>query len=525
MAKKAKRGSTDELQHSVEIERKFEIPLDFAVPDLADLPGVASVDEPLVHHLEATYLDTEDLRLLTHRWVLRRRTGGVDDGWHLKQPLTGGDRDELHHPLGRSPARMPAAVEKAIAVYVRGAKLLPIARLSTTRTVRSLRDESGAELAQVMLDAVDAASLNADGSVRDATTWHEAEVELGRGDSALLRALGERLHEAGARPSASGSKLAQALQARLDAEPLAEVAPPSRYGPATAVGVILVYLAGEVANLQANDPQVRVDAPDAVHQMRVAARRLRSALGTFRSLFDASVTDPIREELQWLGTELGMARDVEVIRDHLLEAVAAEPAGLRHGPVVPRIRSAMAARYREAHAHGVTQMNSRRYFDLLDSLDALVADPPLAEHAAALPVEELLRLVRRTWKRISKLHDGLEQLTDPHERDLQLHEVRKAAKRARYAGEALSATFGQPAKVFASRTAGIQSVLGEHQDTVVIRAELEALAQAAEEAGEPSFTYGRLHALEQSRGDRTETDFAAAWASATERSVLRWLKS
>jgi CHAD domain-containing protein len=523
MAKKAKRASEDERQHNIEIEQKFEVPLDFTLPDVSDLPGVASVDEPLVHQLEATYLDTADLRLLTRHWELRRRTGGVDAGWHLKRPLAGGDRDELQYPLGRSAGRVPAAVAKAIAVYTRGAEPVPIATLSTTRTVRSLRDPDGAELAQIMLDIVDATALHPDGTARDATTWHEVEVELVQGDKALLRALAERLHESGARPSPSVSKLAHALQARLDAEPLPVLGPPNRYGPATAVGVILGYLAVEVAHLQVNDPEVRVDRPDAVHQTRVASRRLRSALGTFRPLFDASRTDPIRDELKWLGTELGMARDVEVIRDHLLEAVKAEPAELRHGPVAQRIRAAMAERYTEAHAHGVTQLNSQRYFDLLNALDALITDPPLAEHAGALPVEELVRLVRRTWKKISKLHTVLDQLTDPHRRDLQLHEVRKAAKRARYAGEALTATFGQHAKDYADRMAGIQSVLGDHQDTVVIRQELEALARSAEEAGEPSFTYGRLHALEQTRGDRTEAEFAAAWQAATQRSVLHWL--
>jgi CHAD domain-containing protein len=529
MAKpKARRSGKDALERSVEIEQKFELPPDFALPDLGDQPCVATVDEPVVHQLEATYFDTADLRLLTHTWVLRRRTGGDDAGWHLKRPLAGGDRDELHHPLGRSTSVVPAALQRTVAVHARGHALVPIARLSTNRTVRSLRDEAGTELAQVMLDDVDATSFDAAGAVRDASTWHELEIELVAGDKSLLLPLAHRLREAGARPSSSVSKLVQALQGRLAEEPVHPVGPPSQYGPASAVGVVLAYLAGEVVHLQSNDPLVRADTDDAVHQMRVASRRMRSALATFRPLFDPAVTEPIRDELQWLGVELGSARDVEVVRDHLLAQVAAEPADLRRGPVARRIRATMATRYREAHKHGVSQLSSPRYYALLDALDALVSAPPLAEHAAALPVEELLTLTWRTWTRIRKLHDALEpggvQAPGAHERDLVLHEIRKSAKRARYAGEALQASFGTPAKRYAELMAQIQESLGDHQDSVVARGVLLAIAEEAEAAGESTFTYGRLHALEQARGDSTEQAFATAWAAASQGSVRAWLK-
>jgi CHAD domain-containing protein len=45
--------------------------------------------------------------------------------------------------------------------------------------------------------------------------------------------------------------------------------------------------------------------------MRVATRRLRSALATYRQLFDAQRTEPVRQELAWLGTALGKPRDAE----------------------------------------------------------------------------------------------------------------------------------------------------------------------------------------------------------------------
>ena len=110
------------------------------------------------------------------------------------------------------------------------------------------------------------------------------------------------------------------------------------------------------------------------------------------------------------------------------------------------------------------------------------------------------------------------------QRDTVLHEIRKSAKRARYAGEALTASFGGPAKKYADAMADIQSSLGDHQDSVVAREVILAIADEAEAAGEPTFTYGRLHALEQARGDSTEQAFTKAWTAAAAESVRAWMR-
>ncbi len=532
MAKRKRSGKAraGRLAASVEIEQKFEVPDGFVIPDLSALAlgtnGVVAVDEPVVHELAATYVDTVDLDLLARRWVLRRRTGGTDAGWHLKRPSADGARDELSHPAGRSATVVPAAVQREVAVFVRGKKLQPIARLSSRRTVVSLRDAEGEAAAEVMIDDVDAVAFGADGAELGTSRWRELEVELGSGDADLLLSVVKAVRAAGATPSASPSKLDQALRPRLNGTHPEPPAVPHDLGPSHAVGVVLAYLAQEVMHLQEQDPRVRQDAPDAVHQMRVASRRLRSALATYRELFDREVTEPIRTELQWLGVELGAARDVEVVRDHLIGEVAAEPAALRHGPVVKRIGSAMAARYKAAHVRGVAAMTSPRYYALLDALDALVGRPPLAEDAAGKPVEALTGLTRRTWRRIKRQHAELAALAPSavHERDLVLHEIRKSAKRARYAGEAMTATFGGPARRYAEAMAAIQQALGDHQDSVVVREVLLWLAEEAAAAGEPTFTYGRLHALEQARGQATETEFDRAWERASATSLRAWLR-
>ena len=89
----------------LEIERKFDVDEAFTLPALAGT-GIAAVDAPVEHDLEAVYHDTADLRLLRARATLRRRTGGADSGWHLKLPA-GTARRELHAPLGRAVKNPP----------------------------------------------------------------------------------------------------------------------------------------------------------------------------------------------------------------------------------------------------------------------------------------------------------------------------------------------------------------------------------------------------------------------------------
>jgi CHAD domain-containing protein len=504
-----------------EIERKFDVPVGFVVPDLSDVPGVARVAPPVQQQLDATYFDTPDLRLAANKTTLRRRTGGDDAGWHLKRPRADGDRDELHAPLGRAVKTVPAVLLTPVAVHLRGARPEPVVRLATARTVHRLLDGDGAVLAEVAQDEVSASRPSANRRVATVDTWSELEVELIGGDRALLDAVVDRVVAAGATPSASASKLSRALGDRL---PAARPGRPQGVKKGSAGAVLLEHLREHVGRLKAHDPLVRADAHDAVHQMRVATRRLRSALATFRPMVDREVTDPLRGELQWLGNALGDARDAEVTRDHLRGLVQAQPPEFVLGPVVERITTSLDARYRAVHDQALVDLGTPRYFALLDALDRLVADPPFTPAARGRADGVLLPLVARTFTRIRKLVDAAEAETDPHHHDGLLHEVRKAAKRARYAGEALVPTYGRPAKAWAVKMEGIQEALGEHQDTVVIREKLLALAEEAFTAGENTFTYGRLHGLEDKRAADTEHLFGLAWAAARVKALHRWLE-
>ncbi len=526
----------------VEIESKFDVDEAFALPDLLRLPGVASVEDPQEHALEATYFDTPDLRLLRSRITLRRRTGGPDAGWHPKPPAGGGARLEVRRPLGRATRTVPAQILGLVRVRVRGVRPEPVALLSTRRVVHHLLDADGAMLAEVADDVVVATSLGHEGGPATSTTWREVEVELGTGDRGLLAAADALLREAGARPASSASKVGRALAARLD--PPAEAAEPEKgkgkgkgKGRGKAKGskakgepavptvgeACLAYLASQVEELQAWDPHVRVDTDDSVHKMRVATRRLRSALATDRRVLDGAATDPLRAELRWLGGVLGGARDAEVLAARLDEAVHDLPDDAVLGPVAARVTGELAARYRDAHAAVLVELDGERYLALVVALEALLEDPPFTP-AADRPAPKALRhLVGRTRRRVERAVAALEEAPDDAAHDALLHEVRKAAKRARYAGEAaapyLPAKHVERATAFAAAMEAVQEALGEHQDTVVAREELRAMAVRAHLAGENGFTYGVLHGRQEALAEGCEDAFAAAWADA---GSLRW---
>src|SRR5882762_6927349 len=89
----------------------------------------------------------------------------------------------------------------------------------------------------------------------------------------------------------------------------------TRHSPAGEV--VLAFLDAQAARLSVLDLAVRRHKPDAVHQMRVTVRRLRSALQSFTPIVSKAETERLRAELKWLGGVLGAARDNEVLADQL----------------------------------------------------------------------------------------------------------------------------------------------------------------------------------------------------------------
>jgi CHAD domain-containing protein len=499
-----------------EIEVKLGAPELTELPDLTTLSSVAAADPPFVVDLDAVYLDTADRRLAIAGITLRRRTGGADAGWHLKLHVGADERAEIHAPLGGT--EVPDELVAPLRSRLRGASVVPALSLATRREVHRLRDAAGALVAEVADDTVRAHDLTAPAGLDSVQTWREWEVELVSGDRALLAEARALLRSAGGENPWWSSKALRAMGVEL---PYGR--PAGRRG-LSAAEVLGRFLRAARDELAAWDVQLRRSEPDALHQMRVTVRELRSALGTFRELLGGDLVAELRDELGWLGGVLGAARDAEVVRDLIAGLVAVEPVGLVRGPVARRLDEDRADAHLAAMADVVHALDSDRYAALLDALDGVAAAPPFSALASEPAAKVLPGRVRHEWGRLEKALEAASSTPSGGPRDQALHEARKAAKRARYSAEVLVPAVGRAAARSARAAQELQTLLGDHHDTVTVRDVLDRVAIDAARAGEDTFTYGRLHGIAQARAERLETQLPAASERAGSGRQRRWMR-
>ncbi len=507
---------------AVEIERKFEVTAsdEVALLDPGVALGCAVPAEPEERLLEAVYYDTPDLRLLAEGVTLRRRTGGADAGWHLKLPVAGDRREEVRLPLTRARARPPAELACLVRAFARGRPVGPVAELRTHRRAWGSRDDAGVLVAELVLDEVTGRVIAAG---ENESVWREVEVELGpAAPPGLLDEVENRLGAMGLRRSTAPSKIGRLLAGREVDRRVgsAQVAPPGSAG-----AVVASYLQAQARAMRRCDPLVRLDREDAVHQMRVAARRMRSALQAFGRVLDRDRTRALTGELAWLAGELAPARDTEVMLARFEELLAALPGELVLGPVHAELTRAFARRGAEARARALAALDGDRYLAVLVAVDGLLADPPFTRRARQSARRLLPRAVRATYRRVDTAMGIAGRAPVGPERDAALHEARKAAKRLRYATEAATPVVGKPARRLQRRLHAVQDLLGAHQDTAVTRATLRELAIAATDEGGNGFTYGLMHAAEAERARRAQQALPKMWARLSAPRVIGWLSA
>ncbi|MFF1682675.1 CYTH and CHAD domain-containing protein [Streptomyces sp. NPDC058256] len=502
-----------------EIERKYEGPAaegDAGLPELTGVAGVASVIDKGVAELDATYYDTADQRLAAASLTLRRRTGGSDAGWHLKLPVSEDVRDEIQAPLSDD---LPRSLSGLVRSRVRDAELVPLVRLRSARDIRHLVDDSGALLAEVSLDRVRAERLSGGEGTAE---WTEIEVELADdGDPAFLDKVEKKLRKAGLARSSSASKLAKALaETAPKTKGKKSKAPAPETDPVTAGDHVLAYIRAQRDAIVELDPAVRRDVHDSVHSMRVATRRMRSAFRSYGKVLDRTVTDPIGDELKWLAGELGVDRDQEVLTERLTQSLADLPRNLLSGPVRTRLRTWSHARSSGSRRRLIAVLDGKRYLDLLTALDAIVADPPLLKAAAGDPSTVIAKAVRKDFKKVSDLIEEALDRPSGADRDFAMHEARKKAKRTRYAAETAAPALGKPAADLVKSMKSLQSLLGDHQDSVMVREAVLELAVQAHAAGENAFTYGVLYGREEQRAAAAEAALPEAWETIVGRAAV-----
>ena len=504
-----------------EIERKYSVEPDTAPPAFSEVHGVAEVLPAAEVDLEAVYFDTPTLDLLRHGITLRRRTGGDDEGWHLKEPADDDTRTETRLPLGRAVRTVPRQLRELVEPVTGSQPLGPVARVTTHRSEQVLRDANGARLAHFCDDDVHAERLLPP-TLRQ--HWREWEIELDEGHRALLGHLEPAVLAAGARPARVPSKAARALAAQTGARGSEPRQPEPPHRRSDTRQVLRAYLAHHIGVLHEHDAGLRGDT---VHQLRIAARRLRSVLASYGRVFEPGAVDPLRDELRWLGQALSAARDFEVLRRHLDALVDDEldqPAGSAPETLRERINRDLEQAHRAGRHDAMGAVASERYARLLRSLEAVVESPALLPEASDRARIALPRILERDARRVRRAAKDANGAAPGPDRDEALHEVRKKVKRLRYSAESAAPVLGKRAKRLAKRAKELQDALGAHQDTVASREWLEHLAERA--GGEPvvAFGAGRLHAREEQRARSAARDYEKAIRRLPRKHVDDWLR-
>lgn len=484
--------STPQSPGHRETERTYDPAPDQALPDLLGVPGVTAVEALPVVELAATYLDTVSLDLLRHGVTLRRREGGDDAGWHLKLARVGDTREELHVPLGAQGEPVPTPLTDLVYGVILGRPLVPLAVLRTARTRTLLRD--GVTVLAEVADDVVTAGTTPPGGLPQVRSWREWEVELVAAGPDLLEEVEEVLLRAGAEVATHPSKLARALG---DAAPVLPRRPRSPKAGKPAARVLHHYLLDQVAAVQHADLAVRRGEGEGVHDLRVALRRVRSALATWRPLLDREVTDPLREQLRDVGGRLGHVRDDEVVHARLIELLDDEPADLALGDARRVVAEQATLAADQGRRAALDILRGPEHLALLGALQALVAAPPWTARAEETAGDLVRSRLRKEVRRLRERVVEVEAADGPGPRAEALHEVRKAAKRLRYAAEAAHPVAGARARRLRRGAASLQRILGEHHDTMATRAALVRLVGRGDLHPGTGFSLGRLHAREE----------------------------
>ncbi len=258
---------------------------------------------------------------------------------------------------------------------------------------------------------------------------------------------------------------------------------------------LLVALRADVDRLVSSEPDVVADKDDSIHQMRVATRRLRSVMRSFKRVLPAVEGSEIRSELKWFAGLLGEPRDAEVLATRFEHLLSIQPEEFVVGPIADRLVATQRRRYAVGHAAVVAALAGERYRNLRSRLEELVVSNLDSKTSKAPATTVFTECLIRDYERVRQ--DVRTQFAASTENRVEaLHDVRKSSKALRYCGEAAVAVLGEPAAHIAQAAKTLQGVLGDWRDAAEAQAHLLDVARQARQAGEDLFVYGVLHHTE-----------------------------
>ena len=483
-----------------EIELKLDVPV-HNLPRLTDssvLKGASkSAAKPI--DLVSVYFDTNKLQLHQKGLSLRVRRIGRRHVQTIKQENNGNTalfaRGEWEHDVPAKQPDLNAARETALAPLLNKElrhALKPVFETHVRRKVFQIRrGQSEIEL------SIDKGKIEAG---RKSSPLCEVELELKRGQAADLFKLAKMLaHEVPVQLAVKSK--ADRGYALLTAEKAAPVkAVPVAFAPESDVQRAFQIIARAcLHHLVANQSLMLGGNAEALHQMRVALRRLRAAISLFSDMLTDPQTEALKSELKWITGELGPAREFEVLLKHVARPVADCE---RDGPGTALVSRELRRKREDALARARTAVESLRFRDLALDTAAWIETGDWTRNQRPFAAEAAEQL-RRQWKKILKSGKHLDRL-DPQHR----HKLRIQAKKLRYAAEFFAPAFPRKRatrrrKDFVASLQQLQDALGELNDIAVNEKLLEQLGEdagAKRHGGRISKAFvGRLSGREEAR--------------------------
>lgn len=474
-------ADANEPTSDLEVEWQFDCPdLDAAARWLesARVPGyvVAKTGEK---RLEDTYYDTEDWRLNRAGFTCRVRRKRDGDELTLKTMAEAvgavRSRTEITEMLasgfGSEPAAAPGRCGEMVRLIAGRHVVRPIFVVITGRTTFDLHDDSGT-VAEV---AVDDTSIPAGEDAPARLRRIEVEVRPGATERAQ-RFVDVLVATAKLMPAAKSK-----FGAALDAAGLAVTSPGDALGTETVDAGMTAAEAGfailrrQFRVFLRNEGGTRLGQDiEALHDMRVATRRMRAAMSAFGAFLPPRV-QVLRAELGWVAAALGGVRDLDVQLERMAEWRG--PAGEERSHTLDGIEALLAARREKARRVMLTALDSRRYDRLVERMSVtLRRGAPRSFVPGLVPLLDVApNLVEKRYRRVRRLGDAIVPVSPPE----RYHELRIEAKKLRYALEFVGPVYGRQATDFGARVTALQDVLGLHQDAYVAVAELEEMATAS----------------------------------------------
>jgi CHAD domain-containing protein len=476
------------IKSVTETERKLAVDAEFRLPNLAGhrLPR---------RLFTSTYFDTLDHCLARSHITLRRRVESGRPVWHLKLPLNGARREIEFQEASRTP---PPQLVDALIVLLEGKQLVPIAHLHTSR--RAIRMEpDGTHAADVMLDTV---SVLRDGSVIQ--QFREVEIESLHGQEHEVDRLASALYQAGARHHDGRPKLFRALSIPYES-------PDAPSHEASIEEHVRYTLLQQLQILKRCDPVVRlVGEAEAVHQIRVAARRMRTILLAVRIIARADWVEPLISGLKWLSEIFARARDLDVQMNYFRRE-AQELRAHERRPLERFLHHLRAERERTQRTL-MDEIKSARYLGFISKL-LQEADVPAVWKSDQTLTDVAARQYRKLRKTVKRLRDSPS--------DNALHRVRIKTKRARYTAELAAACRRKSIARFIKAAAQFQDLLGRHQDAVLAEQYVRSFLKH-QTGKQAAFTAGLLVARAKRRRQEIRDEFWSQWKRLKKRGCRAW---